>query len=135
VLHLGCLDTRVFHIDPPVSVNWFDVDELEVIDLREKLYPERDRYHMIGSPLEDLRWLDEVPRDRPALILAEGVLPYLAESDVKALLNAFTRHFPARQMVFDAFLPWAVRKAGSNVGGYGRNLHMGDRCSPGHPET
>ncbi len=35
VLHLGCgMDSRVFRVDPPVSVQWYDVDYPDVIDLR-----------------------------------------------------------------------------------------------------
>ncbi|MBV9231921.1 MAG: class I SAM-dependent methyltransferase, partial [Chloroflexi bacterium] len=113
VLHLGCgMDSRVFRVDPPASVQWFDVDYPDVIDLRRQLFPERDAYHLIGAPLSDLRWLDEVPRDRPALLIAEGVLHYLSETEVKALLNAVVAHFPAGQMIFDICNPWIVKRAG-----------------------
>jgi len=41
VLHVGCgMDSRVFRIDPPASVQWFDVDYPDVIDLRRQLLPE-----------------------------------------------------------------------------------------------
>ena len=34
VLHLGCgLDSRVFRVDPPPEISWFDVDFPEVIDI------------------------------------------------------------------------------------------------------
>jgi hypothetical protein len=42
VLHLGCgMDSRVFRVDPPASVQWFDVDYPDVIDLRCPLLPDR----------------------------------------------------------------------------------------------
>lgn len=120
VLHLGCgMDSRVFRVEPPTSVNWYDVDYPDVIDLRRKLYPERPSYHLIGAPLENLSWLDEIPGDRPGLMIAEGVLPYVAENEVKALLNAATHHFPNGQMVFDAMPAMVLRRWGSNVGGTG----------------
>ena len=126
VLHLGCgMDSRVFRVDPPASVQWFDVDYPDVIDLRRQLFPERGAYHLIGAPLSDLRWLDEVPRDRPALLLAEGVLHYLSETEVKALLNAVVAHFPSGQMIFDICNPWIVKRAGSNVGGTGAAYKWG----------
>ena len=122
VLHLGCgLDTRVFRVDPPASVNWFDIDYPDVIELRLQLYPERPGYRLIGTSLEDLHWLDEVPVERHALIVAEGMLMYLSKDNVKALLNALTRHFPGGQMVFDAVNSWAVRK-NSNVAGTGASF-------------
>jgi len=35
------MDSRVFRVDPPASVQWFDVDYPDVIDLRRSLFPER----------------------------------------------------------------------------------------------
>ena len=131
VLHVGCgMDSRVFRLDPPAMVDWFDVDYPDVIDLRRQLFPERDaapsgRYHLIGAPLSDLGWLDEVPRDRVGLLIAEGVLHYLSETEVKALLNAVVAHFPGGQMIFDICNPWIVKRAGSNVGGTGATYKWG----------
>ena len=127
VLHVGCgMDSRVFRVDPPTTVQWFDVDYPDVIDLRRQLFPERNgAYHLIGAPLSDVRWLDEVPRDRPGLLIAEGVLHYLSEPDVKALLNAVVAHFPRGQLIFDICNPFIVKRAGSNVGGTGATYKWG----------
>ena len=112
ILHLGCgMDSRAFRLNPPPSVCWFDVDYPDVIELRTSLYPERPGYRMIGSPLAELGWLDELPRDRPAMIVAEGVTMYLTEAIVKALLNRLTDHFPSGQIAFDAVNRIAVRMA------------------------
>src|SRR5512142_3021828 len=85
VLHVGCgMDSRVLRVNPPASVQWFDVDYPDVIDLRRQLFPEPrlalppqgnpNAYHLIGARLDDLRWLDDAPRDRPGLLIAEGVM-------------------------------------------------------------
>jgi O-methyltransferase involved in polyketide biosynthesis len=74
VLHLGCgLDSRVYRVDPPPTVSWFDVDYPDVIELRQRLYPSRESYRMIGSSVIAFGWLENVPRDRPAIIVAEGL--------------------------------------------------------------
>jgi O-methyltransferase involved in polyketide biosynthesis len=127
VLHLGCgMDSRVFRVDPPASVEWFDVDYPDVIDLRRQLFPERGgAYHLVGDPLSDLRWMDEAPRDRPGLLIAEGVLHYLSETDVKALLNAVVAHFPSGQLIFDICNTFIVKRTGSNVGGTGASYKWG----------
>jgi methyltransferase (TIGR00027 family) len=148
VLHVGCgMDSRVFRIDPPAGVQWFDVDYPDVIALRRQLFPESrtsapsaaaqvrvaspqrgDResaYHLIGAQLDDLRWMDDVPRDRPGLFIAEGVLHYLSETEVKALLNAVVAHFPGGQMIFDICNSFIVKRAGSNVGGTGATYKWG----------
>ena len=126
VIQVGCgMDSRVFRLNPPASVEWFDVDYPDVIDLRRKLFPERNTYHLIGAPLDDLRWLDAVPQNRPGLLIAEGVLHYLSESEVKALLNAVVAHFPNGQMIFDICNTLIVKRAGSNVGGTGATYKWG----------
>jgi O-methyltransferase involved in polyketide biosynthesis len=126
VLQIGCgMDSRALRVNPPAGVEWFDVDYPDVIDLRRQLVPARDKYHMIGAPLDDLRWLDEVPRERPGLMIAEGVLHYLSENEVKALLNAVAAHFPGGQLIFDICNTMIVKQAGKNVGGTGATYRWG----------
>jgi O-methyltransferase involved in polyketide biosynthesis len=115
VLHLGCgLDSRVFRVNPPSTVNWFDIDYPEVIDLRRKLYPERPDYRMIGSSLLDHDWLHEIPGNLPAMILAEGVMMYLPADGVGPLLARLTDHFPSGRIAFDALSTRGTRMAGSD---------------------
>ena len=112
VLHLGCgLDSRIFRVEPPGSVRWFDVDYPDVIELRRRLFPEHIGYTMIGSSLTDLGWLDVVPADHPTMIVAEGVVMYLTEEIVKQLVNRITNHFSSGQLVFDAWNHLALRGA------------------------
>lgn len=126
VLQVGCgMDSRAFRVNPPASVEWFDVDYPDVIDLRRQLFPARDHYHQIGAPLDDLRWLDEVPGGRPGLMIAEGVLHYLSETEVRALLNAVVDHFPSGQLIFDICNTMIVKQTGKNVGGTGATYRWG----------
>jgi O-methyltransferase involved in polyketide biosynthesis len=104
VLHLGCgLDTRVQRIDPPPSTEWFDVDYPDVIELRRKLYPARAHYHLVGSSVTDLAWLETIPRDRPAMIVAEGLTPYLDPEAGRRLVAALVAHFPQGELACDAY--------------------------------
>ncbi len=127
VLQVGCgMDSRAFRVNCPATVEWFDVDYPDVIDLRRQLFPKQGAaYHQIGAPLDNLHWLDDVPRDRPGLLVAEGVLHYLSEAEVKALLNAVVAHFPSGQLIFDICNTMIVKRAGSNVGGSGATYKWG----------
>lgn len=110
VLHLGCgLDSRVFRIDPPAGIDWYDVDYPEVIALRRQLYPERDSYHLIGSSVTEPGWIAGLPRDRPTMIVAEGLLPYLPEEEVPLLLERLVRHCRSGEIVFDAYSPLGLK--------------------------
>src|ERR1044072_3192814 len=63
VLHLGCgLDSPVDRIDPPGTVDWYDLDSPSVIELRRELLPPREHHTLIDSSVTDLAWLDRVPR-------------------------------------------------------------------------
>jgi O-methyltransferase involved in polyketide biosynthesis len=110
VLHLGCgLDSRVYRLDPPPSVSWFDVDYPEVIDLRKRLYPPRQGYAMIGSSVVDPQWIERVPWRRPALIVAEGLSMYLPEHSGTQLFERVVSHFPSGELTFDTFSRVAIR--------------------------
>ncbi|MGI5287376.1 class I SAM-dependent methyltransferase [Nonomuraea polychroma] len=103
VLHLGCgLDTRFHRLAPPPTVRWYDVDYPDVVELRGRLLPERPGYTMIGSSVTELTWLDQVPADRPVLVVAEGLLYYLDPDEAPALLRAIVERFPGGQFLFDA---------------------------------
>lgn len=110
VLHLGCgLDSRVFRIDPLPGVDWYDVDYPEVIALRRKLYPARANYRLVGSSVTEPGWLADIPRDRPAMIVAEGLLPYLPEEEVPLLFEQLVRHCGSGEIVFDAYSPLGLK--------------------------
>lgn len=110
VLHLGCgLDGRAFRLAPPPSVLWFDIDQPVVIELRRRLYDDTDRYRMIGSSVTDPEWLDQIPTGRPTLVVAEGLLMYLQETDVRQLLERLTDRFDSGEMLFDTLSPLAPR--------------------------
>jgi len=110
VVHLGCgMDTRAFRVHPPDTVQWFDIDQPNVIALRGKLYDDRDGYRMIGSSVTDEAWLDEIPSERPMLMVAEGLLMYLTQAQVRTLLQRLTDRFPSGELVFDTASPMAPR--------------------------
>jgi O-methyltransferase involved in polyketide biosynthesis len=128
VLHLGCgLDARVHRIDPPATVGWYDLDYPAIIELRQRFLPPRDHYTVIGSSVTDLTWLDRVPRDRPVLMIAEGLVPYLTETDVRRLLISVVNAFPAGQAQFDTVAVWAWRTSKWNpaLRKYGTRFHCG----------
>jgi O-methyltransferase involved in polyketide biosynthesis len=109
VLHLACgLDTRAHRVDPPPSVEWYDIDYPEVIDLRRRLFPAREGHHTIGCSVTDPDLLDRIPGDRPVLVVAEGLTMYLSKQDGEALLRRIVRHFPSGELVFDACNGWGI---------------------------
>ncbi|MDP4502974.1 class I SAM-dependent methyltransferase [Nonomuraea turcica] len=127
VLHLGCgLDTRFHRLTPAPTVRWYDVDYPEVVELRRRLFPEPPPgYTMIGSSVTELTWLDQVPADRPVLVVAEGLFYYLDPGEGRALLRAIVERFPSGQFVFDALnrLGLRLQKLNRPVQKAGATLH------------
>jgi O-methyltransferase involved in polyketide biosynthesis len=104
VLNLGCgLDSRVYRIDPPSTVRWYDVDLPDVIALRKQLYPERHDSQMVASSVTDLHWLDSIAGDRPVIVVAEGLVQYLSKEEAAELFNRISEQFPIGQVIFDAY--------------------------------
>jgi len=112
VVHIGCgLDARFERIDNG-QVEWYDLDLPEVIELRRQFIGgEGRRYHFLACSAFDSAWLNMVSVDprRPFLFLAEGVLMYFEEAQVRSLVLTLRDHFPGAELVFDAFSPFLVR--------------------------
>jgi methyltransferase (TIGR00027 family) len=109
VLDLGAgLDSRMFRIDPPPTVEWYDIDFPEVIGLRRRLLPQASNAHSIAADLSDPGWLRDLPTDRPAVIVADGLIVFLSQDDFVSLLNRLTGHFPSGELAFNAYTTYAV---------------------------
>jgi O-methyltransferase involved in polyketide biosynthesis len=104
VLHLGCgLDTRCSRINQ-VEAEWYDLDMPGVIELRQNFFTETARYHMLASSVTEWGWLEQVQgQGRPAFVVAEGLMMYLSEAEVKTLLLKLKECFPGCLLAFDAF--------------------------------
>jgi O-methyltransferase involved in polyketide biosynthesis len=112
VLHLGCgLDSRFWRVDNG-RVSWYDLDMPPVIELRRQLFSESARYRLIGAPVTDLEWVDTVTTGgRPVLVVAEGLLMYLGEADVRRLVLRLHEAFPGCRLVADVFSRMTARSA------------------------
>jgi O-methyltransferase involved in polyketide biosynthesis len=63
-------------------------------------------------------------RQRPFLFLAEGVLMYFEEPQVKSLVLTLRERFPGAELVFDAFSPFFVWANNRRVA----HTKIGARC-------
>lgn len=115
VLDLGAgLDTRIFRIDPPPTVAWYDIDFPEVIALRSRVVPPRANAHSIGADLTDPNWVNEVPGSRPAMIVGDGLIAFLTQDGFVSLLNRLVAYFPSGELAFNLYTRyaiWAVKHA------------------------
>ena len=109
VLDLGAgLDSRIFRIDPPPTVMWYDVDFPEVMALRARVVPQHANAHSIGADLTDLDWLKDVPGSRPAVMVADGLVAFLTQDSFVSLLNRLAGHFTSGEMAFNLYTRYAI---------------------------
>ncbi|MFF4197915.1 class I SAM-dependent methyltransferase [Nonomuraea sp. NPDC001831] len=111
VLDLGCgLDTRMRRCDPPPGVDWYDVDFPAVVSLRSALL--HGRSHLVGANLTRSDWLTTIPDDRPAMIVAEGLLPFMPGDSFQALVRELAGHFPSGELALNGYTrlaAWAMK--------------------------
>lgn len=110
-LHLGCgLDSRYDRIGNNL-VDWYDVDFPKVIAIRRRFFEETDHYHLIGSSVTELTWLEKIPMEKEKyIVIAEGMFMYLKESEIILLLKKLVERLGNFSLVFDAFSTFAAKR-------------------------
>ncbi len=87
VVNLGCgLDARYDHLNNN-QVRWFDLDVPESIELRKNFFTPNEHYQFISKSVLDFSWNDVIPKDKPILFIAEGLLMYFTESEVQSIFT------------------------------------------------
>jgi O-methyltransferase involved in polyketide biosynthesis len=110
VVNLGCgLDTRFHRLDNGTTT-WFDLDVPEAIELRSQFFKPTDRYDFIPKSVFDLTWIDRIPKKRDTLFLAEGLLMYFTEAEVKLLLKNLCKEFSKAEMLLEAMSPFIAKR-------------------------
>lgn len=101
VINLGAgLDTRPYRLNLPENLRWIEVDFPKIIEHKnEKLLLEKPKCKLervsLDLSVEELRnnFLTLVSSEsKKVLILTEGVVPYLSNSDAKSLADSLHAH-------------------------------------------
>ena len=109
ILHLGCgMDSRVERVNK-ANQEWYDVDFPEVIKERERYYQKKENYHMIESDVRDVKWLQAMPKENPAIVVMEGISMYLSNEELKAVLKEINSHFEQVQLFMDCYTTFAAK--------------------------
>ena len=106
-------DNRFSRVDNG-SIFWFDLDLPDSIDLRKKVFPNREREVMIsGNVLED-GWCTAVKEEiskngSKVLFLAEGLFMYLTLEEIKKLLSVLKANFTSGILIAEQNNPLMVK--------------------------
>ncbi len=142
VVDLGAgLDSGVYRVAPPPSVDWYSVDLPGITALRDEVLPANPQSHSVPVSLADPRWPDTIPADRPTMLIADGLFAFLTEPAIVGIFRRITDHFGSGELAFNdygrvgrvsrvaiKFFPKLSKSVGSQWGYAGfKDAH--------HPET
>lgn len=111
IIELGAgLDGRSRRLGGPEN-DWLLVDLPDVMAVRRRLLPPTETEHLHAGSLTDPGWIDATRRlgDRPRLIIAEGVLMFVARASVASFLATIAERLPGTRVVADAIGGLMVR--------------------------
>ena len=121
IVNLGAgLCTRFYRLNHD-SINWINIDFLTVKSLWENLIGTSARSQYLGHSILDFAWIDKIKamKSSKVLFIAEGVLMFLKESEVKQLINKIQLNFPSSEMIFDSLGVFLAEKSNLNSGSLG----------------
>lgn len=109
VIHIGCgMDSRVQRVGI-MNLCWYDVDLPDVIRERKRYYSETENYHMLEADVRNNAWIDEIPKDRRAFIVMEGVSMYFLPQELKQLFSTLRAHFTETRVLIDCYTTFAAK--------------------------
>jgi O-methyltransferase involved in polyketide biosynthesis len=115
IINPGCgLDTTFERIDNG-KIEWFDLDLVDVIDLKKKLFLESNGRHFIAKSILDSNWTDIIPNRKNVFILFAGLLYYFMEEQVKDIFMEIISAFKSAEIAMDYTSITGVRMANKTV--------------------
>lgn len=117
VLHLGCgLDCRHSRMRKSPNVRWVDIDQPLVVEARGRLVPQPpapEDYTLRTLQITKPGWIRDIPNDRPTLVVAEGLFPYLEADAGQQVFRDVAEYFPGGEVVTDHVSPLVMRMSGA----------------------
>lgn len=111
VVNIACgMDTRFYRVDNG-RIRWYNIDLPVTMAVREKYIQENERVTNIAASAMDEGWANQIDEDiTDALVIVEGLLMYLSESDVAQILSIIDKRFSRATVYMEILNPKFVKK-------------------------
>lgn len=109
VINMGAgLDTRHERLGLK-DVDWYELDLPEAINIRRSYFAETQRYRFIPKSIFDYSWMDQIEDNGlPVMLIAEGLLMYFEEYELKPLFQRLAERFTGAEMLLETMGPLLV---------------------------
>ncbi|PIE35459.1 methyltransferase [candidate division KSB3 bacterium] len=113
IVNLGSgLDTRYERLEDEGISFWYDLDLPDAIKLRQMFFTESEKNKFIAKSAFDLSWMEDIDcTSKPVLIIAEGLLMYFSEAEVRWLFRQIASHLTGAEMLFEMLAPFLVGRS------------------------
>jgi O-methyltransferase involved in polyketide biosynthesis len=114
IVDLGAgLDSGFYRVAPLPTVDWYSVDLPGMTALRGEALPADPRSHSVPVSLADDHWPNDIPADRPTMLIADGLFAFLSEPVIVGILRRITDHFGSGELAFNDYgrIGWFSRVA------------------------
>lgn len=101
VVNLGCGLLDVFIEIDNGECLCYNVDFPEVIEIRNKIMPPKEREFNIGFDLNDYAWMEHIEKENGVVFIAAGVFYYFQKEDAIKLFKELAMRFPNASLAFD----------------------------------
>lgn len=110
VINIACgMDTRFYRVDNG-KIHWYNIDLPVTIKVRKQFLNEGGRVSIIAKSAMDESWADEIGKaDTSVLVIIEGLLMYLTESDVKKIMEIIKKNFSRVTVFAETMSPFVVK--------------------------
>jgi len=102
VVNIGCgLDNRFERINNGI-IRFFDLDLPDIMNIKKQIFQEKGNYYQISQSVFEFDWIDRID-SKHVILVAEGVLMYCNEQDVKKLFLTLQEKLNNPEIVFEVY--------------------------------
>lgn len=126
IVNIGCgLDTY-YERAINNSVQWFELDLPDVIDLRRKFFSETSTRKFIPESFLKTDWFNQIELKGEVLFISAGVFCYFEEVEIKDFFVKIADRFSSSELLFDVTSKQAIKIANCLIANTGlhQNLFM-----------
>lgn len=125
IVNIGCgLDTSYERINNK-TIQWYDLDLPDVIELRKRFLKETDKRKFIPRSFLDTSWFGDIEINDKVLFIATGVFVYFEEIQIRDFIIRVADTFEESELFFDVTSPkgleianQVIQKSGLNSNSY-----------------